>query len=245
MNAVRDLTHQGVLDLAIQRGQSFDHYVSGPNGLAVAALRELPAQHAARYFIYGASGTGKTHLLNAMCKQQQDMGQTAMLVTPSLLAEQAAALVECIDTLSLIAFDDIHEIAGLAAQEEALFHIYNRAKRSNVHFIAAAREKPANVGFALPDLQSRLNWGNLFQLRSLDDAGRKELLRNRAADRGIILSDQVIDYVLRRADRDTSSLMELIRQLDELSLSQKRRITVPLVRAVLAAPTESAHSRSE
>ena len=87
------------------------------------------------------------------------------------------------------------------------------------------------------DVRTRLGAGHIYRLEPLDEAAQRQLLAQRAAHRGWALTPDVLDYLYQRAPRDLSSLAGLIRRLDELSLEQKRRITLPLLREAL---TESA-----
>ncbi len=80
------------------------------------------------------------------------------------------------------------------------------------------------------DLRTRLAWGHVFALQPLADAETRAALRREADRRGIFLSDEVMDYVLARFERDLSHLMALLDRLDEFGLARGRRITVPLVR---------------
>jgi len=73
----------------------------------------------------------------------------------------------------------------------------------------------------------------VYQLRDLDDAGRLEALRLRAAQRGLQLPSETADYLLRRMPRDLPSLFELLDHLDEASLVAQRRLTVPFIRDAL------------
>jgi DnaA family protein len=67
----------------------------------------------------------------------------------------------------------------------------------------------------------------------LDDAGRTELLRQRAAARGLDFDDAALEWLLRRASRDLGSLTAIFERLDHASLAAQRRLTVPFLRQVL------------
>ena len=79
----------------------------------------------------------------------------------------------------------------------------------------------------------RLGWGHVFQLQLLSESERRAVLRHAADARGVILSDEVLDYMLHRFSRDLGSLMELLEQLDGFALRTQRAITIPLIRAML------------
>ena len=84
------------------------------------------------------------------------------------------------------------------------------------------------------DLRTRLAWGHVFALQVLPDAETRAVLRREADRRGIFLSDEVMGYLLTRFERDLGHLMRLLNRLDTFGLAQGRRITVPLVRQMLA-----------
>jgi DnaA family protein len=92
---------------------------------------------------------------------------------------------------------------------------------------------PDALPLALPDLRSRLSQCTRIMLAPLDDTGRREVLRLRAKRRGLAIDEAAIDWLLRRVDRDLSSLARLLDQLDRASLAEQRRITVPFLRQVL------------
>ena len=92
------------------------------------------------------------------------------------------------------------------------------------------------------DLRSRLGWGVVFALQPLAEAEARAVLRRAADHRGIFLSDEVMDYLLTRFARDLAHLMALLERLDEFALSQKRAVTVPLLKQMLAEGGDQAGS---
>ena len=83
------------------------------------------------------------------------------------------------------------------------------------------------------DLRTRLGWGHIFQLQVLSEAERRAVLRQQADERGVFLSDEVMDFMLSRFSRDLSSLIQLLDQLDRYALQTQRAITIPLVKSML------------
>jgi DnaA family protein len=79
----------------------------------------------------------------------------------------------------------------------------------------------------------------VYQLHDLDDAGRVDALRLRAAQRGLQLPQETSEYLLRRMPRDLKSLHLLLDQLDEASLIAQRRLTIPFIRDVLERLAET------
>lgn len=83
------------------------------------------------------------------------------------------------------------------------------------------------------DLRTRLGWGHVFQLHTLDESQCRAVLRQQAESRGVFLKDEVMDFILTRFSRDLGSLMQLLDQLDGYALQTQRPITIPLIKAML------------
>jgi DnaA family protein len=129
--------------------------------------------------------------------------------------------------------DDVHAVAGDLAWEEALFGLFNEALELRHRVIFAANAAPRQLAWSLEDWRSRASACVIYQLRDLDEAGRAEALRLRAAQRGLDLPSETSDYLLRHLPRDLPSLFEILDQLDEASLAAQRRLTVPFIRDAL------------
>jgi DnaA family protein len=160
-------------------------------------------------------------------------GGAPIYVPLSRLEQLAPAMLEGLEDLDLVCIDDVGKITGQAEWEQALFHLYNRARDGELRLVLAADSAPANLALDLPDLQSRLQSGVVFQLHELTDSERSQLLKERAGRLGIELPDAVVNYVLQRHSRSTGALVSLLQELDSQSLALKRRITVPLVKEVM------------
>lgn len=208
------------------------NFFAGPNAELLAGLRALPEGRGERLlYLSGAPGTGKSHLLQAVCAAARERGRTAwyLPLDPGL----APALLEGLERQELVCLDDLQRVAGHAAWEEALFHLYNRVRERGGALVVAGQGRPEELGLGLPDLVSRLCWGLLYRLQELNDAERLAALQLRAAHRGLDLPDDSGDYLLRRCPRDLPALCELLDRLDTASLAAQRRLTIPFVRSVL------------
>ena len=117
--------------------------------------------------------------------------------------------------------------------QRALFVAINEAREGGPAVLAAGDAPPARLGLR-PDLASRLAWGLVYQLTPLTDADKAEHLKALAAARGLLLSDDVASYLLRRLPRDLTSLAAVMEVLDRYSLMRQRPLTLPLVREALS-----------
>lgn len=211
--------------------QRLDNHVGDP--LAREQVRRLAAgEDMAPLLLVGPAGSGKSHLLLGACALAEAAGRRVRYLPLVAFAGRLAdAIAGC--EADLVCIDGLDAIAGLAADEVALFHLHNRIRDAGGALLYAARATPAELQLALPDLASRLGQCTRVQLVALDDAGRREALVQRAARRGLELDDAVLDYLFRRTGRDFATLGALLDRLDRESLAAQRRITVPFLRALL------------
>ena len=114
-----------------------------------------------------------------------------------------------------------------------MFHFYNRAALESTALLFSAGVSSQAVPVRLPDLKSRLAAGETYRVAPLGDADKRQLLTQAAQQRGFHLNDDVADFIMQRSARDTASLQKIIECLDQTSLTEQRRITVPFVKKVL------------
>ena len=101
--------------------------------------------------------------------------------------------------------------------------------------LISSRQPLSALALGLPDLASRLAWGVRLKLQVPDDAGKLEILRQRARSLHIELPEDVQGYLLKHSKRDMASLLSLVEQIRNAAFAEKRKITVPLAREVLDA----------
>jgi DnaA family protein len=208
---------------------TFENFIAGPNGQALAAAHELAREAAPWLYLHGVGGTGRSHLLQAICTAVPGSGYLPL----GELRALGAAVLEGAGALPLVALDDLHAVTGLADWEHALFRLYNECRSGGARLVVAADVPATDLPVVLPDLRSRLAAMPHFALRPLDELQQQVALRKRAAQRGIELPDDTLLFLQRHFARDMGSLNRLLDQLDVASLEEQRRVTLPFVRRVL------------
>ena len=220
------------LALPVGPDQRFDLFVG--HDWAVEVLRAAAAGAGeAAVFVEGPEGSGKSHLLLAACRDAHEAGRRARYLPVAAFAGGLAAMLDGVESNELVALDGIEAVAGSRADCEALFHLHNRLRDAGRTLLYASRLPAGDDRWALPDLRSRLGQGLRASLDLLDDDGRREALRRRAARRGLELDDAVLDWLFRRVERDLKSLTVLLDRLDRAALAAQRKLTVPFVRQVI------------
>ncbi|RDV27327.1 DnaA regulatory inactivator Hda [Alteromonas aestuariivivens] len=184
--------------------------------------------------IIGSPGRGKSHLLYAVCHQLARRNVSHSYLNLDEAADWPPNAFEGLESLSLICLDNIQSIAGNARWEEALFDLINRVLEVNQGLLVCTSELgPSHPDFVLPDLRSRLGWGVTYQLQALSDEHRKQVIRKRAQQRGLKLSEQALQFLLHHSDRDLPSLMSLLERLDNRSLQEQKKLSVAMVKREL------------
>ena len=243
------LPRQFALDLSHIPKASLANYLPSKDLALISTLQGLckawqenpinqtsnPLNHRWIYW-WGPEGSGRTHLLEAMTNAAQSAGMEYFFLNPREpiswvhLEEKMSALAQS-DAPSVIAVDDVDALDERFVG--ALFRILNGVQASkNIHIFMAGKAAPANLELR-EDLRTRLGWGLVFQTQLLDDGEKIQALEQAAKARGLVLSPEVLPWLINRFYRDMPNLMALIDALDAYSLETKRAVTLPLVRELL------------
>jgi DnaA-homolog protein len=218
---------QLALPVRLRAEAVFNSFSAGSNGEVLAALR---GANTVPMWLWGAQGSGKTHLLQAVCAAA---GSAAAAYFPMGTRDLPPEALQGFASRGVLCIDDMEAIAGDLRWEQGLFELFNEALELRTRLIFAASAPPTALPWTLGDWRSRAAACIVYQLRELDDEGRIEALRLRALQRGLQLPLETADYLLRRMPRDLVSLLGLLDDLDEASLAAQRRLTIPFIRAAL------------
>ncbi len=223
------------LAIGLEALPTFDSFQPGVNAATVDHLRALDVG-APTVYLWGPPGSGKTHLLRAIVHASKVQGERV----GSFGADQPAPW-QLQDDWTLVVVDDCERLDP--AQQQAAFSFFVRCAEQGQRWVAAGRLPPVDLPLR-DDLRSRLGWGHVFALQPPAEHEARALLRREADRRGIFLSDEVMDWLLRRQARDLGSLMGLLDRLDRFALARQRPVTVPLLRAMLDEEPAEAGARA-
>lgn len=223
---------QLALDIGLSTRPDFDSFFVGSNGAAFSHLRLWTSggvRAPVPTYLWGESGSGKTHLLQAVYVALSEQGfQVGWLDAHSWSPPEFS------EDWTAVLMDDVHLYDG--SQQQTAFNWFVNAltpRTGNARWVLAAGELPPADLSLRDDLRTRLGWGHVYGLKVLDEPERLAVLRQAADARGLFLSDEVMGYMLSRFSRDLGSLMQLLDQLDHYALQTQRALTIPLLRAML------------
>ena len=207
---------------------TFANFAAGRNAELLTTLQAAVAGRLPERWlcIWGAEGSGRTHLLRAAVDAVQNTARTAVYA-----AAAGAGSLGAVNPLpALVAIDDAERLDGLA--QGALFRVFDRLREEAGTLLIAANAAPMRLPLR-DDLRTRLASGLVFQVQLLADDEKAQALYVHAAARGFALPPEVADYLLRHRQRDLPSLMLVLDAADQYSLQTKRPLTLPLLREVL------------
>jgi DnaA-homolog protein len=222
-------------DFSVSENFTFTNFLtSGKNAELVSLLEEFESYQDVVAFIWGKKGAGKSHLLQAICHANEEKESLQALYLPmQKIRIFGPEVFKSLHHMDLICLDDFDCIVGEQDWEESLFEFFNRCREEGVKLLVSSENSPRGLNFELQDLASRMSWGVIYQLHELNDDEKLAALHRRAEERHLPLSAEVMQYIYTRHSRDLQSLLEVVDKLDQLSLSEKRRLTIPFVRKVL------------
>ena len=223
---------QIALDIGLATGPTLASFFAGPNeavakhlALWVGAQSSTATRSPVPTYLWGTSGSGKTHLLKAAREALREQGAIVGWLDASVHEPPAFN-----EAWAAVLLDDVHLYT--AVQQHAAFNWFVNAQTLARWVLAAGALPPADLTLR-DDLRSRLGWGHVFGLQVLSEPERRAVLRQAADARGVFLGDEVMDFMLTRFSRDLGSLMELLDLIDGYALQTKRAITIPLIRSML------------
>jgi len=184
------------------------------------------------YWLWGEPGRGRSHLLQACCQAVEVAGGRAIYL-PLQMLPRDRAIIEDLEA-QLIAVDDLDSWAGDSALEDVIMAIYQDSLVNGSQLLFSARHSAQRTPFVLPDLASRMRALPGFEVLPPDDEGLRQILMGVADRQGLELAPSVLDYWLHRSVRALPVLLRQFEQLDARALAEQRRVTIPLIKEVLA-----------
>lgn len=224
---------QLTLRLSPQEVYRLDNFLFADEALQQAIEEFCHGQDSSFLYLCGAQGAGKSHLCLAIADQIQQKSSVAYLNFQELQQTVEPAALMSLMQADVICCDDIEAITGNQAWQEALFHAFNELRHQQKPLLIATDNPPSKLTIELADLRSRLATGLVFQLPVMADQRKQQALILQAQSRGLILSEDVAQYLLRHYGRDMPSLMAVLQMLDKASLQAQRRLTIPFVKEVM------------
>ena len=209
---------QYTLSLSLPPLFSEDNFFVSPcNHDAWQWIKAWPNWNSHALIVYGPEGCGKSHLGHIWAARANASKLEASAVEANPSSKQNW-LIEDIERL---------------ADARKLLHFFNSCKEQGGQMLLTSSVAPKQLPFALPDLMSRLLALPAAHIDTPDDEVLASAMRKQFTDRQMMVDDEVITYILARVERSFTKIKELVEQLDALSLSEHKNISIALVRRLI------------
>ena len=215
------MVQQLPLDLLRPPAPTLENFVPGVNAAVVAALRDVVAGRGPQFVhIWGASGSGRSHLLAALARSAGSSAQAIVQGVPAFNPERRLYVV-----------DDVHLLDS--AGQTTLFALQNQVREHGSTFLVTAADLPPSLLRLRDDVRTRLGWGLVFALRPIPESDQAAALLAYARARGARVDEDLVPYMLTRLPRDMRTLVSVLDALDSYALARQRALTIPLLREFL------------
>lgn len=227
---------------------TFDNYVEGESNRLPRSVAESVANKPGRafnpLFIHGASGVGKTHLVNAIgCKIKELHPELRVLYisahlfqvqyTDSILQKSFNDFMRFYQSIDVLIIDDIQEIAGLQKTQNAFFHIFNHLHLNGKQLIMTSDRSPMQLKGMEERLITRFKWGLTAEIERPDLELRKSILRSKTHKDGLKFPEDVIDYIARHVDASVRDLEGIVVSLMAHSTINNTDVDLNLARRIV------------
>ena len=227
---------------------TFETFIEGSsNKFACAACRYVAKEPAKNYnplFIYGNSGLGKTHLLNAIGHElkknfpDKDIiyvkgDQFANELIEAIRAGTTVSFREKYRKADALLIDDIQFIAGKESTQEEFFHTFNTLHTAGKQIILTSDRPPQEIARLEDRLKSRFAWGLTCDIKKPDVETRIAILREKARQENITMDEGVYEAIATRVESNIRELEGSLTRLVAYAQLTNRPITVQLCEEAL------------
>jgi chromosomal replication initiator protein len=233
---------------------TFDRFVVGGNSeLAAAACKRVASAPAKAYnplFIWGDTGLGKTHLMQAIGHAIRDAypeKEIAYVPSEQFTNEMIAAIQgghtalfrQRYRQIDVLLVDDVHFIGNKEGTQEEFFHTFNSLYDAHKQIVVTSDRPPPEIPGLQERLVSRFEWGLVTDIKAPDLETRAAILRQKAVEDALEIGDDVIEYVARNRRTSVRQLEGALIKLLAYSSLTRREITLEMARDALGTTRDA------
>ena len=228
------MSEQFPVQFEFQSTETFDAFYEGVNDDIVTHLQNICTSHETQIFLWGEEGSGKSHLLKAACHKANILKKTAFYFSLDSENLPPHTMLQGLENLDLVCFDNIEQIAGNADWEKAFFYFFDKHRENNKLLILSASCPPKYLAMQLSDLKTRMGWGLTLKLKSLSDEQRLSALIYKADILGFEIPVNVGKFLLIRYASGLPSIWRLLNKVERATLVAQRKLTIPFVKQIMS-----------
>ncbi|MDD6891726.1 MAG: chromosomal replication initiator protein DnaA [Bacteroidales bacterium] len=247
------------LDPHLNPNYNFENFIKGSSNEFSRTVAETVAQNPARtfnpLFIYGPSGVGKTHLINAIGTRIKELYPEKRVLyvsahlfqvqyTDSVRTNHFNDFISFYQTIDVLIIDDIQEFAGVTKTQNTFFHIFNHLHQNRKQLILTSDRAPVMLQGMEDRLLTRFKWGLVAELEKPDIELRKNILRNKIRQDGLNIPESVICYIAENVNESVRELEGIVNSMLAQSILLKREINLELAHRIVSKAVKCAEVKS-
>ncbi len=237
------------IDPQLNPRYTFENYCgSMSNKLAVSVANAIATHPEVKtynpFFVFGSTGVGKTHLLQAVgIKLKEENPRMRVLYvtarvfenqyTTAVLQKKVNDFINFYQSIDVLLLDDIQEFAGKPGTQNTFFHIFNHLHQHQRQLIMSSDCRPSELDGMVPRLISRFKWGMTVELEKPDFELRRKFLAMKSAQDGLNIDDEVLDFIASNVTDSVRELEGVMVALLAHATMLEQDITIDLARSVI------------
>ncbi len=237
------------IDPQLNPRYTFENYCSSMSNRLAVSIGQAIAEHPEvktynPLFVFGTTGVGKTHLLQAIgIKLKEDYPRMRVLYvssrvfesqyTTAVIQKKVNDFINFYQSIDVLLLDDIQFLAGKQATQNTFFHIFNHLHQHQRQLVMSSDCRPSDLDGMEPRLISRFKWGMTVALEKPDYELRRKFLVMKAAQDGLNIADDVIDFIANHVTESVRELEGVMVALLAHATMLGQDITIDLARSVI------------
>lgn len=238
------------LDPHLNPKYNFENYFEGTSNKLVRTAGEAVAQNPGKttfnpLFVFGPSGVGKTHLCHAIGTRIKELHpETKVLYvsahlfrvqfTDAIRKNTTNDFINFYQNIDVLILDDIQELIGMDKTQNTFFHIFNHLHQLGKQLILTSDKPPVDLQGMEERLITRLKWGLTAELSRPDLDLRKKILKNKISHDGIVIPDEVFNFIANNVTENVRDLEGILVSLMANAVINNKEIDLPLTQRVVS-----------
>lgn len=237
------------IDPQLNPRYTFDNYCSSMSNKLAVSIAQAIAEHPEvktynPLFVFGSTGVGKTHLLQAIgIKLKEENPRMRVLYvssrvfesqyTTAVIQKKVNDFINFYQSIDVLLLDDIQFLAGKLKTQNTFFHIFNHLHQHQRQLVMSSDRRPSDLDGMEPRLISRFKWGMTVELEKPDFELRRKFLTMKAAQDGLNISDEVLDFIATNVTDSVRELEGVMVALLAHATMLNQDITIDLARDII------------
>ena len=206
-------------------------YIDPKNKQLISILENISINE--NMYIYGLKNSGKTYLLQSLCNKYSKNNKSSLFLPLMDVNKYGVEIIDSIENMDLVCIDGLEAVSQNKEWEIGLFNLINNAQQTGCRLVFTSSSEEGAINFSLADLDSRIRKFQSHEIFPISDDHLLKALKKITNLRSISLGEKEAQYLITYTKRNIADLTIILESLDQLSMENKRRITIPLIKELL------------